>query len=369
MKKALERTLQEVSGRVPSSLTPVQELWGGYGTIVRASLPPPTSSSTTTTTPTSPTLSPPPPLTLPLPLPLPATLTTSLVVKYVQVPPCPPSSSQSHQRKVKSYEVESEFYRSFSSQCDITCRVPHLYTHSPTNEVILVLEDLDSVGFPIRHHSLDRVGTKLCLSWLANFHATFMGESPDKLWEVGTYWNLETRPDEFRIMKNSHLKRAAEAIDERLSSCLYQTFVHGDAKVANFCFSRDSKSVAAVDFQYVGGGCGMKDVCYLLGSCLSESQCSRDESLYLDYYFDELYKSLKKRGRLSNEKSDDTDSVRSGQPPPIVWSELEKEWRELYAWSWADFHRFLLGWDPSHSKLHPYTRRQTEKVLMCLRGH
>lgn len=69
-----------------------------------------------------------------------------------------------------------------------------------------------------------------------------------------------TRPDELSAMKPSHLKGAAEAIDSKLNQCKFQTIVHGDAKVANFCFTPDSKSIAAVDFQYVGSGCGMKDV-------------------------------------------------------------------------------------------------------------
>jgi Ser/Thr protein kinase RdoA (MazF antagonist) len=60
----------------------------------------------------------------------------------------------------------------------------------------------------------------------------------------------------------------AAVIDQVLNNCSYQTIVHGDAKLANFCFSKEG-AVSAVDFQYVGGGCGMKDVAYFLGSCLT----------------------------------------------------------------------------------------------------
>ena len=56
----------------------------------------------------------------------------------------------------------------------------------------------------------------------------------------------------------------APELDRRLRAARFQTLVHGDAKPANFCFDARRGAVAAVDFQYVGGGCGMKDVAYLL---------------------------------------------------------------------------------------------------------
>ena len=73
-------------------------------------------------------------------------------------------------------------------------------------------------------------------------------------------------------MQNADLKKAAQGIDKRLQSARFQTLVHGDAKLANFCFS-DVGQVAAVDFQYVGKGCGMKDVAYFISSCFNEEDC------------------------------------------------------------------------------------------------
>ena len=119
--------------------------------------------------------------------------------------------------------------------------------------------------------------------WLAHFHATFMGETPDGLWEVGSYWHLDTRPDELEALDDVHLKQAAGEIDALLRAARFQTFVHGDAKLANFCFSEDGTQVAAVDFQYVGGGCGMKDVAYFIGSCLYEEDCERHEAALLGF--------------------------------------------------------------------------------------
>ncbi len=130
------------------------------------------------------------------------------------------------------------------------------------------------------------------MKWLANFHVTFLTQKPEGLWEIGTYWNLDTRPDEFDKIEPQELKAKAHLIDNLLNQCRFQTIVHGDAKLTNFCFSKNGKNIAAVDFQYVGGGCGMKDVAYFLGSCLSSSECESYEKELLGYYFSEMEKHL-----------------------------------------------------------------------------
>ncbi|TXB65856.1 DUF1679 domain-containing protein [Vicingus serpentipes] len=256
------------------------------------------------------------------------------------------NTNNSHQRKVKSYKVESYWYTNYANNSNEDCRIAkHYYSAEENNELLILLEDLDASGFPIRKSSLNKNEIKICLKWLANFHAIFMNTKPTNLWEVGTYWNLATRPDELEVMKNIELKEAAHLIDEKLNSCKFQTFVHGDAKVANFCFSKDLKYVAVVDFQYVGGGCGIKDVIYLMGSCLSDDECEKHESELLDFYFKELKQAL-----LKNNSS-------------INFSELEKEWRYLYPIAWTDFTRFLLGWMPTHQKLNRYSYQLLTKTL------
>lgn len=46
-----------------------------------------------------------------------------------------------------------------------------------------------------------------------------MNTRVEGLWEVGTYWHLETRPDEWEQMGNIALKDAATAIDKKTSKC------------------------------------------------------------------------------------------------------------------------------------------------------
>ena len=188
------------------------------------------------------------------------------------------------------------FYKNWSKKCEENCRVADWYAFEwQNNEFLMVFEDLDLAGFKGRRSSVTWNEVKLCLKWLANFHATFMGEKPEGLWTKGTYWHLETRPDELRALKDIRLKNAAKKIDTKLNNCRFKTFVHGDAKLANFCFSEDKSSVAAVDFQYVGGGCGMKDVAYFIDSCLYDEECEALEKEILDFYFEELEKALKIR--------------------------------------------------------------------------
>ncbi len=300
-----------------TSRTTIQSLWSGYGELVKLGLA--------------------------------GGLADSVVVKYIVLPsgsnhPRGWNTGRSHARKIKSYEVEMHWYRDWSSRCSDACRVARCYTATQLgDERVIVLEDLDAAGFGVRHSELDLAGVKQCLRWLAGFHSTFMGSNPGDLWQKGSYWHLETRPDEWAVMADGPLKEWAAAIDSKLNNCRYKTLVHGDAKVANFCFSADAGRAAAVDFQYVGGGCGMKDVVYLLGSCLSEAQCERWQNELLTYYFTELKQALAGSG--------------------LGRDELEREWRSLFAIAWTDFYRFLDGWMPSHHKINEYTRRLAVEAI------
>ncbi len=308
----------------------VQGLWSGYGQIVRCHLD-----------------------GGPLP---------SAIVKQVRWPdqrhhPRGWTSDRSHQRKVHSYRVETAWYDRYAPQCSEASRVPRrLAGETRSDGVILVLEDLDASGFAGRRQHLggdgDELGAELeaCLSWLAGFHATFMGERPDGLWDTGTYWHLATRPDELNALEEGPLKAAAGAIDGLLAASPFQTFVHGDAKLANFCFDADGGRVAAVDFQYVGGGCGMKDVAYFIGSCLDEDESERLAPDLLDRYFELLGDALQRSGKALD-------------MPTLDIAALEADWRALYPVAWTDFHRFLQGWSPGHWKLHRYSDRLARDVL------
>ncbi len=292
----------------------IQSLWSGYGKIVRVSLE--------------------------------NTSVASVVVKHVQLPthknhPRGWNTDVGHQRKVKSYKVESKWYDKYSAQS--SARLPQcLALEQHEDEVLMVLEDLDEAGYHLRKGSLTWEEISFCLEWLAVFHASYLDKEPDGLWQVGTYWHLDTRPQELEVLDDARLREAAPLIDKKLNECAHKTFVHGDAKLANFCFGEDGQ-VAAVDFQYVGGGCGMKDVAYFIGSCLQEKDCERLEAQILDTYFDHLHSALKERHEA-----------------------LELEWRALYRVAWADFHRFLKGWSPSHWKINSYSERVTSEVIMNL---
>ncbi|MDF3129789.1 phosphotransferase [Kiritimatiellaeota bacterium B1221] len=315
MKKADEALLLQSTGASAiRGREVIQELWSGYGRIERVYLE--------------------------------GAKVPSVVVKDVQPPgqrrhPRGWSSDLSHQRKLKSYAVEIAWYTQWSSRCGEGCRVPRcLAAHDDADEFFMILEDLDAVGYPLRKNSVSLEDVHVCLEWLATFHATFMNEKPTGLWTQGSYWHLETRPDELEVLADARLKAGASAIDQKLRNARFQTLVHGDAKLANFCFAEDG-AVAAVDFQYIGGGCGMVDVAYFLGSCLDEEACEKWEVPLLDHYFEALRSAC---GEV------DVDA-------------LEEEWRELYAFAWADFHRFLKGWSPGHWKITGYSERICAQVL------
>ena len=330
-----ETVLTVTGSKTIDSSSVIQSLWSGYGQIERLEL----SGGTY----------------------------PSVILKHIKLPdannhPRGWNSSLSHQRKIRSYQIEAHWYQHYAAQCSDDCIVPVcLAVNVLENETILILTDLDAAGFDVRKNSVEIPDIHACLSWLANFHATFLNSNADGLWECGTYWHLDTRPDELAALDDVSLRQAAPLIDKKLNQCRYQTIVHGDAKLANFCFRANSSSlnsasnnscmkVAAVDFQYVGRGCGMKDVAYFIGSCLHENECEVMESELLDYYFSILIEQV------------------ALKLPNINEVELEHQWRELYPVAWADFHRFIKGWSPGHWKINNYSEKITASVIKRLQS-
>lgn len=338
---------QTISCDSISIVETIQTLWSGYGKIVRYRLEGQSCPA-------------------------------SIIVKSIRPPkqtqhPRGWNTSTSHQRKLLSYRVEANWYHNWSKMCDVNSRVPICYGLSSHERIedtvtrydadsrcnpddsaaIILLSDLDAEGFPLRHKRLTIEQAKVCIEWLACFHGHFMQESPqdswpEGLWKMGSYWHLGTRQDEFRAMAESSIKQAAYKLDALLNQTRFKTIVHGDAKVANFCFSEDSSRVAVVDFQYVGGGCGMRDLVYFLGSCLSEEECKQHHASLTRFYFCKL------------------DQALINKRTAISAKDVEQEWRPLFAIAWADFHRFILGWAPEHHKNNDFSRSMTKQALNSL---
>ncbi len=291
----------------------------------------------------------------------------TVVLKYVSIPenidhPRGWNTVLSHQRKIRSYAVELLWYQYFAADCDDYCRVPGCLGVIDCNgEYAMLLEDLDASGFSKRLEydgsvSLEISSVLLSVEWLAHFHARFLGESIIKaeksLWTSGGYWHLATRPDEWSALVAGDLKDYAHTIDKKLSECRFQTIVHGDAKLANFCFADDLKAVAAVDFQYAGTGCGMKDLAYFMGSCLTEQDCERYEAQILKHYFQALRLATVRYGKQYTEHN---------------LNDLEAEWRAMYPLAWSDFYRFLKGWSPDHWKINAYSERLCDQTIQLLK--
>ncbi len=278
----------------------------------------------------------------------------SIVIKRI-IPPTEMNhprgwnSDVSSQRKLKSYEIERSWYEEYVNKLPSDIKTPEfLFYIELNNERVLGMEDLLSAGFELPYADNSTCFNR-CLEWLAKFHAFHMNNSGEGLWEIGTYWHLDTRKDEWDAMDPGTLKDAASDIDQKLNQCKFQTLVHGDAKPANFCFTPDFGQVAAVDFQYVGKGCGMKDLIYLMSSTLSEDHLLKEDKRIVDRYFDLLEQALKEYER--NE---------------IDFQSLRKEWQLMYVMAWMDFARFLEGWSPKHPRFNRYVKEVTQTGLLNL---
>jgi len=268
----------------------------------------------------------------------------SLVVKDIRWPPA--RSDRSHLRKLRSYQVEAHWYSHWASRVPATCRIPaFLGLESLDQGMRLTLEDLDAAGFGRRTSSPQGADLDAAIGWLARFHASFLDVSPEGLWEEGGYWHLETRPEELAAMPGGPLREAAPELDRKLREAHFRTLVHGDAKPDNFCFGKAGR-IAAVDFQYVGGGCGMRDLAYLLDCVLDDRIDDISAGTWIDAYFTAFAEALADRPEKAH-----------------LASAVETQWRSLFPVAWLDFQRFLQGWSPAYARPSARLERRIRQEL------
>lgn len=294
--------LSQTKAPAISQVHRLQSLWGGYGELLRVHLQG----------------------------------AGSVILKRVLPPP--DEGSVSDRRKRRSYQVELAWYQAGAPLCDSHPRVAKfLASRVDGEEMMFLLEDLGASGFTPARPPLPEQ-REAGLRWLAHFHAKFLHQKPPGLWDQGSYWHLETRPEEWSRMAPSPWKENARAIDQALRNARFQTLVHGDSKPANFLWNSNGEA-AVVDFQYVGPGCGIRDVAYFLDCCFGESLTEESLKGWLDLYFQTLRSALES----------DVDA-------------LEEEWRALFPVAWSDYQRFYLGWGRS-VQMGEWSRLQLEQAL------
>ncbi|MDC2890799.1 oxidoreductase family protein [Psychrosphaera algicola] len=279
----------------------------------------------------------------------------SFIVKNIDLSPAKShprgwNSNIGHQRKLRSYQVETSFYQAYAAHTDKHCYVPQLIAQQHNeSSILLVLEDLDALGYNQRLEVAQWHTFKIAIRWLAYFHGKFMFSTAESLWPIGTYWHYQTRQDEYNKMAPSPLKEHAQEIDEVLNKSQFKTLLHGDAKFQNLCFHQNNLDVAAVDFQYVGLGHGVKDLTCLAASCLNNQQLFEYDDLILTEYLTSLKSAL------------------NYYQHSLDFEQLSEEYQQLYPLAWADIYRFLLGWNPQSIKISDYMIQKADLGLNQIR--
>eukprot|EP00980_Cylindrotheca_fusiformis_P014941 scaffold4090_cov65-Cylindrotheca_fusiformis.AAC.3 len=242
------------------------------------------------------------------------------------------------QRKADSYLVEANFYQHLAPslrRTDFHLPIPYFVEKDDdddddtkrrrhnNNTITICMSEIH--GQPASGSFVNNSKSRhdeICavLKWLATFHGATWGMKNQNvvglLQPVGSYWHLDTRPNEHQSIKNKgwqgRLKRAARAIDERLKNDpILQCCIHGDVKDANMLFFTTSNNnnnnnkkeeelqVAMYDFQYCGKSPPTKDLAYFF--CVAAETNRDEDNIYLEFYHQQLIQ------RLQEKKNDEND--------------------------------------------------------------
>ena len=243
-------------------------------------------------------------------------------------------ASEREEFRRASYLNERAFYSSGAADVVVDPTLPRLFlAEGDDNTTCLVMADLRT-RYPRHPEVLSDPQTLAALQSLARFHAAFYANSKaarsasQRLFKRGTFWRYDAPGEAARNVARSwpaalrwlesrgeassgprkwlatRPARAAPAIHARLceAKLSHGTLLHGDWKAANLFFGVDA-SVAAVDFQFAGGGVGAQDVAYFLFPDFRRDIVGEREQELLDAYFDAFSEALAARVDAGSYKS------------------------------------------------------------------
>lgn len=307
-------------------VTTVQSLWGGMGHIYKVSWNLQSTSSSNKQE------------------------QGSLILKHVAPPRQNSNNNRSDQRKADSYQVECNFYEHVAPDLihhhGLSLPRPYLVERNcgkTKTEMAIAMSYIRSDA-AAQNDNDDWTTFHAILTWLATLHAAHWGhEAADAvvaragLQACGSYWYLDTRPDEHAQMANhgweGRLKRAARAIDARLQrdDASWQCLIHGDAKDANILLSKHPETgvtvVTLCDFQYCGKGSPAKDLAYLFcTTSIVQIRTRQQERAALEFYWQQLTQRLQ------------ATSLHDQAPPTLA------ELSDSLDLAYCDFVRFMAGW-------------------------
>ncbi len=205
-----------------------------------------------------------------------------------------------------AYEREMRFYQHFSTDCPL--KPPKFYGGSDVTgegDYLLLMEDLQPFRFVSQLDVLAAEDARACIDGLASMHAHYW-EQPEldrveSLYQfsdwaeiytpiIASGWPLFQKdfgpliPHEMFPMYEPG-NAAAGAIFQYFSRCRPKTLLHGDARIENFCFNRDTGAARAYDWQLAAAGPGIYDVMYFFANSVGpETLFDQGESLLRNYH-------------------------------------------------------------------------------------
>jgi hypothetical protein len=290
------------------------------------------------------------------------------VIKYIHSSPPSKTLSIGDRRKADSYIVEANFYRNLATSLreepyHLALPQPYLVeidgSKKKKGDIIICMSYLDGQDW---YSSITSNAMYLALDWLATFHASHWdskhgADHLDRLvtdvglQRMGSYWHLDTRPDEHSSMMQrgweGRLKRAARAIDDCLRRDPMQCLIHGDPKAANIMLLKQSSSsrsdpaatvtaagntapssprAAFYDFQYCGKGSPTRDLAYFLCTSCDE----QDEADLVGYYHRRMVEHLHQKQKSSSDS--------------VVFIPTLEHLNDSMLIAYADLCRFMAGW-------------------------